>query len=91
MNKIRSIHYAANCRSRLRYVLYKVSIFNLLKDTDRKSPVILSVFCMVMRLGLPHFLKCTLVQVLRLCTGRTAQRGSRGIVLRFHDHGTRRG
>ena len=35
--------------------------------------------------------KCTLVQVLRLCTGRTAHRESRGIALPFHDHGTRRG
>ena len=36
-------------------------------------------------------LKVTLVQVLRLCTGCTAHRGSRGIVLHFHDHGTKRG
>ena len=28
---------------------------------------------------------------LRFCTGRTAHRGSRGIALLFHDHGTRRG
>ena len=35
--------------------------------------------------------KCTLVQALRLCTGRTAHRGSRGIALFFLDHGTRRG
>jgi hypothetical protein len=35
--------------------------------------------------------KCTLVQVLRLCTGRTAHKGSRGITLPFHDHGTRSG
>ena len=35
--------------------------------------------------------KCTLVQTLRLCTGRTAHRGSRGIALPFHDHHTRRG
>jgi hypothetical protein len=35
--------------------------------------------------------KCTLVQALRLCTGRTAHRGNRGIALYFHDHGTRRG
>jgi hypothetical protein len=34
--------------------------------------------------------KCTLVQALRPCTGRTAHRG-RGIALLFHDHGTRRG
>jgi len=35
--------------------------------------------------------KCTLVQALRLSTGRTAHRGSRGIALPFLDHGTRRG
>ena len=34
--------------------------------------------------------KCILVQVLRLCTGSTARRGSRGIALLFHDHGTRK-
>ena len=34
--------------------------------------------------------KCTLVQALRLCTGRMAHRGSRGIALLFLDHGTRR-
>ena len=33
-------------------------------------------------------LKCPLVQALRLCTGRTAHRGSSGIALPFHDHGT---
>ena len=35
--------------------------------------------------------KCTLVQALRLCTGRTAHRGSRGIALLFLGHCTRRG
>jgi hypothetical protein len=35
--------------------------------------------------------KCTLVQALRFCTGRTAHRGSRGIALLFHDHGGIRG
>ena len=34
--------------------------------------------------------KVTLVQVLRLCTGRTTIRGSRGIALHFHYHGNRR-
>ena len=34
--------------------------------------------------------KVTLVQALRLCTGRTAHMGSRGIALPFHDHDTRR-
>ena len=32
-------------------------------------------------------LKCTRVEALRLCTGRTAHRGSRGIALPFHDPG----
>jgi hypothetical protein len=36
-------------------------------------------------------IKCTLVQALRLCTGRMAHRRSRGIALPFLDHGTRRG
>ena len=36
-------------------------------------------------------IKVTLLQALRLCTGRTAHRGSRGIALLFYDHGTRRG
>ena len=35
--------------------------------------------------------KCTLVQALRLCTRRTAHRGSRGIALLFHNLGARRG
>ena len=32
-----------------------------------------------------------IVEALRLCTGRTAYRGSRGIALPFHDHGTKKG
>ena len=35
--------------------------------------------------------KCTLVQALRLCTGRTPHRISRGIALLFLDHDNRRG
>jgi len=42
-------------------------------------------------LAISKKLDCTLVQALRLCTGRTARRGSRGIALLFLDHGTRRG
>jgi hypothetical protein len=38
-----------------------------------------------------RYKKYTLVQALRLCTGRTAHTGSRGTALLFHDHGTRRG
>jgi len=36
-------------------------------------------------------IKVTIVQALRLCSGRTAHRGSGGIALLFHDNGTRRG
>jgi hypothetical protein len=35
--------------------------------------------------------KCTLLDALRLCTGRTAHRGSRGIALLLLYHGIRRG
>ena len=35
--------------------------------------------------------KCTLVHTLRLCTDRTAHRGSRVIALPFYDNGSRRG
>jgi hypothetical protein len=35
--------------------------------------------------------KYPLVQALKLCTGRTAHMGSRGIAQPFHYHGTRRG
>ena len=41
--------------------------------------------------GLKVKVKRTLVQALRLCTGRTAHRRSRVITLPFHDHGTRSG
>ena len=34
--------------------------------------------------------KCSIVQALRLCTGRTAHRGSRGIAVLYLDYGTRR-
>jgi hypothetical protein len=35
--------------------------------------------------------KCTLVQALRLCKGRTAHKGNRVIAILFLEHGTRRG
>jgi len=35
--------------------------------------------------------KCTLVQALRLCTGRTVHRDTRDIPVLFLDHGARRG
>ena len=50
---------------------------------ERRS--VLTVTCDVSKV------KWTFVQALRLCTGRTAHRKSRGIALHFLDHGTRRG
>ena len=51
----------------------------------------LSDFKRIRRFSIKVKVKVTLVQALRLCTGRTAHRGSRGIALPFHDHDTRRG
>jgi len=42
------------------------------------------------RLRVKVKVKCTHVQALWLCTGRTAHRGSRGIALPFLNHSTRR-
>jgi hypothetical protein len=48
-------------------------------------------FCKDITELLKKKVKCTLVQALRLCTGCTAHRGSRGIALLFLDRGIRRG
>ena len=54
--------------------------------SDRRVSVVQSTVSQVLyRRG--KKVKCTLVQALRLCTGRTAYRGSRGIALPFHDDG----
>ena len=49
-----------------------------------------SINCCYLKVNV-KVVKCILVQALRLYTGHTAHRGSRGIALPFHDHGTRRG
>ena len=56
-------------------------------DTPRRKPEIRQTETVLTAVKV----KCTLVQALRLCTGRTAHRGSRGIALHFLDHGTGRG
>ena len=65
-------------------------------NTDtRWSIVNRSVECISVTLTLKHYYKlkakCTLVQALRLCTGRTAHRRSKGIALLIHDHDNRMG
>ena len=54
---------------------------------------LMKIFALKFRLreGIKVKVQCTLVQALRLCKGRAAHRGSRGIALLFLDHGTRRG
>ena len=49
----------------------------------------LSTLCKTSKVNVK--VKCTLVQALRLCTGRSAHRGCGGIALLFHDRCTRRG
>jgi len=53
----------------------------------RRNQANLQVFAL---LKVSKKVKCTFVQALRLCTGRTAHKGSRGIALLFVDHGARR-
>jgi hypothetical protein len=69
-------------------IIYEWGLFPI-GPTDvwcRKERGHINLYCL--RVGK---VKCTPVQALRLCTGRTAHRRSRGIALLFHDHGTRRG
>ena len=61
------------------FVLFTVFLFTLGNSLPYRSP------------GKKVKVKVTPVQTLRLCTGRTAHRGSRRIALPFHDHGTSRG
>ena len=42
-------------------------------------------YCIVIYVLVGKKVKVTLLQALRLCTGRTAHRGSRGIAILFHD------
>jgi len=65
-------------------------LFVILTETTRrgKRP---SCYESVIHLVIKGKVKCTLVQALRLCTGRTAHRASRGIALFVLDYGTRRG
>ena len=69
-------------------LLYRVLTTICVKQTVFLGRM-LELFCVCNIWG--KKVKCTLVHELRVCRGRTAHRGSRGIALLFHDHGTRRG
>jgi len=49
------------------------------------KPLVLNCVLICSVYGDSKKVKCTLVQALRLCTGRTAHGGSRGIALLFYD------
>ena len=55
------------------------------------SKAIFGKFVQSAKIILQRKAKCSLVQALRLCTGRTAHRGRKSIALPFLVHGTRRG
>ena len=74
----------------LRNIRYVFILFNL-RSTDWLDSNITVFWVVASYILVYKKLKVTLVQALRLCTGRTAHRGSRGIALPFHDHDTRRG
>jgi len=63
-------------------------------DVSYTTPVnllapVLKSFMYIKTVDIKIKVKVTLVQALRLCTGCTAYRGSRGIALLFHDHGAK--
>ena len=73
------------------YLVLKVThTVNVATDTHRGNSLLLRTYRNILQQA-KGTVKCTLVQALRLCTGRTAHRGSRLTALLFLDHGTRRG
>ena len=64
----------------------------MVRENSRGTADISRIACFVLNIRSCKLkVKCTLLQALRLCTGRTAHSGSRGIALLFHGHGARRG
>ena len=65
-----------------------VEVFKVYSVVYHQLSLELKIMAMHRKQTVLKKVKCPLVQALRLCTGRTAHRGSRGIVLPFRDHGT---
>ena len=74
-----------------KFYLKYISVSSCLKWCNEKLQTFNKRKSYTVNFCLKSKVKCTLVQALRLCTGRTARRVSRGIALLFLDHGTRRG
>ena len=84
----------ANPVPEVRCIGWKQEIFlpsALFEEIKIWSSIIVPGNNLLLAKGRKGKVKCPLVQALRLCTGRTAHRGIRGIALPFHVHGTRRG
>ena len=66
---------------------YIVCVFVLFNDAVSCQDYMAPVLDCLLHItgGMKKKVKFTLVQALRLCTGRTTHRGSRGIALLFHD------
>ena len=79
-----------NVKSPLTSQLHALTSHELTWREDSVSPAVNCHTFSIQRHGKGE-VKVTLVQALRLCTGRTAHRGSRGIALLFHYHGPRKG
>ena len=80
-------------KCRLMIIVFWITVFKGMLMTNARVKALLKTFLYVMVFPMRKLkmVKVTLLQTLRLCTGRTAHRGSRGIALLFHDHGSRRG
>ena len=97
-NKKRNIHYtpAANSWKQaigeyLKMGCYLKIIQNPLSWIRRLSAINSSILIIRLEVKVKVKVKCILVQTLKLCTCRTAHRGSRGIALPFLEHGPKRG
>ena len=77
-----------------RRILWKIhtEMDSTMKNQRQLSPCHMSSYIFPdINIKRRKMVKVTLVQALRLCTGRKAYRRNRGIARPFHDHGTRRG
>ena len=81
--------FATSCKKIIRSIKVNLSVFTLRTANRSTLTTITSAVEDMSQTNVHDTLKvkvkCTLVQALMLCTGRTAHRGSRGIALLFHD------
>jgi len=89
LTNVKHLLYSAISRGRRN----KISHFILATSQHHTKPAVNNITitqAIINNVSKKVKVKCILVQALRLCTGCTAQRRSRGIALLFLDHGTKR-